>query len=192
MHLCVTQRNLFPLHRPDAGAAVAAEPERAGSAGDPPLGDTGYRQSFTMRSRQFTMSDYHSFNQNLIEEFRANNGQVTGPFAGAPLMLLTTTGAKSGKQRTTPLVHTRAGDNLVVIASKGGAPTNPDWYYNLVANPIATVELPNETFTVRAREATGDERDRLYAAQAEVMPNFAEYQKNTSRTIPLFVLERAS
>jgi deazaflavin-dependent oxidoreductase (nitroreductase family) len=139
-----------------------------------------------------TSSEYDDFNQNLIAEFRANNGQVTGMFAGAPLMLLTTTGAKSGQPRTMPLVHTRDGDNLVVIASKGGAPTNPDWYHNLKANPEATVELPGETFTVRAREATGEERDRLYAAQAAVMPNFAEYQTQTTRQIPLFVLERVS
>jgi deazaflavin-dependent oxidoreductase (nitroreductase family) len=138
------------------------------------------------------MSDARTFNQNLIAEFRANDGQVTGPFAGRPLLLLTTTGAKSGKQRTIPLVYTRDGDNLVVIASKGGAPTNPDWYYNLVANPSATVELPGASFTVLAREATGEERDRLYAAQAALMPTFADYQQKSQRQIPLFVLERVS
>lgn len=132
----------------------------------------------------------NDFNTNLINEFRANNGKVGGSFAGAPLMLLTTTGAKSGQPRTAPLVHTTDGDRLVIIASKGGADTNPDWYHNLVANPTATVELPDETFTVRARIADDEERERLYSAQAALMPNFAEYERNTSRQIPVFVLER--
>jgi deazaflavin-dependent oxidoreductase (nitroreductase family) len=130
------------------------------------------------------------FNQRLIEEFRANNGKTAGPFAEAPLMLLTTIGARSGKPRTTPLVYTTDGDRIVIIASKGGAPTNPDWYHNLVSNPEATVELPGETFTVRARVADGEERERLYAAQAALMPGFAEYEKQTTRHIPVIVLER--
>ena len=131
------------------------------------------------------------FNTDLIEEFRVNDGKTSGPFAGAPLMLFTHTGAKSGKQRTNPIVYTRDGDNLVIIASKGGAPTNPDWYYNLVANPEVTVELPGgETFKARAREVHGDERDRLFAAQAELMPGFKEYEAKTTRVIPVFVLER--
>lgn len=114
-------------------------------------------------------------------------------FANAPLLLLTTTGAKSGLQRVSPLVYTTDDDDrLVVIASKGGADTNPDWYHNLVANSTATVELPGETFSVRARVAAGDEHGRLYAAQAAMMPNFSEYQQNTSRKIPVVVLERAA
>ncbi|MCU1465569.1 MAG: nitroreductase family deazaflavin-dependent oxidoreductase [Actinomycetia bacterium] len=134
--------------------------------------------------------DFRGFNGAVVEEFRNNGGQVTGMFAGAPLVLLTTTGAKSGKQRTTPVVYTTDGDKVVVIASKGGAPTSPDWYHNLVANPDVTVELPTEKFEGRARVAEGEERDRLYRAQAELMPNFADYEKATTRKIPVVVLER--
>lgn len=139
-----------------------------------------------------TTADPNDFNQNLINEFRATDGKVTGIFANAPLILLTTTGAKSGQPRTSPLVYTTDADRLVIIASKGGADTHPDWYHNLIANPTATVELPGETFAVRARVAAGEERDRLYAAQAALMPNFAEYEQNTSRKIPVVILERAA
>jgi deazaflavin-dependent oxidoreductase (nitroreductase family) len=132
-----------------------------------------------------------NFNHDLIAEFRENGGKVTGYFANAPLLLLTTTGAKSRQPRTTPLVYTTDADELVVIASKGGADTNPDWYHNLLAHPEATVELPAETFKVRARVAQGEERDRLYAAQAALMPGFAEYQRKTARKIPVILLERA-
>jgi len=135
-------------------------------------------------------NDFNAFNQALIDEFRTNAGQVTGMFAGAPLVLITTTGAKSGKKRTTPIVYTTDGDNVVIIASKGGAPTSPDWFHNLVANPDVTVELPNEKFEARARVAEEPERERLYRAQAALMPNFAEYEKATTRTIPVVVLER--
>jgi len=138
------------------------------------------------------MSDVNSFNKNLIEEFRANGGKVTGVFEQAPLLLLTSKGAKSGREHTTPVVYTRDGDNFVVLASKGGSPTNPAWYHNLVANPEATVELPGETFAVKATVAEGAERDRLFDQQAALMPNFAEYQKNTTRRIPVIVLERRS
>jgi deazaflavin-dependent oxidoreductase (nitroreductase family) len=136
------------------------------------------------------MSDYNGFNNRLIEEFRANGGKVGGMFAGAPLLLLTTTGAKSGQARVAPLVYTTDGDRLVVIASKGGAPTNPDWYHNLIANPEATVELGNETFPARASVMEGAERDRLFEKQAKQMPNFAEYQRSTQRRIPVVVLNR--
>ncbi len=136
------------------------------------------------------MSDMNDFNANLIAEFRANDGQVGGTFAGWPLVLVTHTGAKSGIRRTTPLVHTRDGDNLVIIASKAGAPTHPHWYLNMKANPQVTVELPGETYEASVREAEGDERDRLYRAQADQMPNFDEYAANTDRTIPVLVLER--
>jgi len=132
----------------------------------------------------------NEFNRNLIDEFRANSGNVTGPFERAPLLLLTTTGAKSGVTRTNPVVYTRDGDRLVIIASKGGAPTSPDWYYNLVANPLVTVELPNETFEAKASVAQGDERGRLFAAQADVMPQFGEYQQKTTRQLPVVILER--
>ena len=137
-------------------------------------------------------NDVNDFNRALIEEFRANEGKVTGPFAEAPLLLLTTTGAKSGKERINPLVYTRDGDRLVIAASKGGAPSHPDWYRNLSANPQVTVELPGDTFRAHARVAEGEERDRLYRAQAELMPNFDEYAAKTDRLIPVVVLERAA
>jgi deazaflavin-dependent oxidoreductase (nitroreductase family) len=138
------------------------------------------------------MADVNDFNRNLIAEFRANGGKVTGPFEGAPLLLLTTTGAKSGKTRTNPVVYTKDGDRLVIIASKGGAPNSPDWYHNIVANPTVTIELPDETFEAKASVAEGDERDRLFAAQAEKMPAFKEYEQKTSRRIPVVILERAA
>jgi deazaflavin-dependent oxidoreductase (nitroreductase family) len=134
----------------------------------------------------------NDFNQSLIEEFRANDGKVTGVFAGRPLLLLTTTGAKSGQPRVSPLVYTTDGDRIVIIASKGGAPTNPDWYHNVLANPVVTVELPGETFQARATVIEGAERTRLYDAQAALMPGFAEYQQKTTRQIPVIVLERIS
>ncbi len=135
--------------------------------------------------------DPMQFNETLIAEYRATHGKVTGMFAGAPLLLLTTTGAKSGKPRTSPLVYTSDGDRIVIIASKGGAPTNPDWYHNLLAHPEATLELGSDKFQVRASFPEGQERERLYNQQAAQMPNFAEYQKNTTRQIPVVVLERA-
>jgi deazaflavin-dependent oxidoreductase (nitroreductase family) len=135
--------------------------------------------------------DWNAFNADLIAEFRANGGTVTGPFEGAPLVLITTTGAKSGLERTTPLVHTTDGDTVVIIASKAGAPAHPHWYLNILANPEVNVELPGETFRARATAITeGPERDRLYNAQAELMPNFAEYETLTDRKIPVVVLER--
>lgn len=136
------------------------------------------------------MADMREFNEKLIEEFRANDGKVSGPFADAPLILVTHTGAKTGTKRTSPLVFTRDGDRIVLIASKGGAPTHPHWYLNMTANPQVTVELPGETFEARVTEVTGEERDRLYAAQAAQMPNFDDYAKATDRTIPVLVLDR--
>jgi deazaflavin-dependent oxidoreductase (nitroreductase family) len=138
------------------------------------------------------MDALNDFNRQLIEEYRANGGKVTGQFANSPLLLLTTTGAKSGQLRTNPLVYTRDGDRIVIIASKGGAPTNPDWYHNVMAHPEASVELGSERFPVRASFPQGEERTRLYDQQAAQMPNFAEYQRNTARQIPVIVLERVS
>jgi deazaflavin-dependent oxidoreductase (nitroreductase family) len=133
----------------------------------------------------------NDFNQQVIDQFRANNGtMVSGIFKGAPLLLLTTTGARSGRRRTTPLAHTRDGNRYVVIASKGGAPSNPDWFRNVVAKPEVTVEVGGESFDARASVPTGSERKRLYDAQAALMPNFAEYQRKTAREIPVVVLER--
>ena len=131
-----------------------------------------------------------SFNEKIIEEFRANGGKVGGQFEGAPMLLLTTTGAKTGRRLTSPLVYAQDGDRLLVFASKAGAPTNPAWYHNLVANPTVTVEVGTETLEARATVVTGEERDRLYAEQAKRMPNFATYQENTTRVIPVVALER--
>ena len=132
------------------------------------------------------------FNQGVIDDFRTHHGQITkGPFTGRSLLLLTTRGAKSGRERTNPLVYTRDGDRYVVIASKGGAPTHPDWYRNLRATPRVTVEVGPERFDANASAAKGDERRRLYDAQASRMTAFKEYQQKTSREIPVVVLERA-
>lgn len=106
--------------------------------------------------------DWNEFNQKIITEFRANQGKVGGDFAGANMLLLSTTGAKSGRQHVTPLVYTQEGDGYVVIASKAGLPTHPDWYHNLVANPEATLEVGSERFSVRARVTEGEERQRLF------------------------------
>ncbi|QBD75527.1 nitroreductase family deazaflavin-dependent oxidoreductase [Ktedonosporobacter rubrisoli] len=133
------------------------------------------------------MSD---FNQQIIEEFHANGGKVGGYFQNAKMLLLTTTGAKSGKQRVSPLVYTTDDERLVIIASKGGAPTNPDWYHNLQANPVATVEVGTEKYQVRASVAGPEDRDRLYAKMVEIMPGFAEYQQKTTRKIPVVLLDR--
>lgn len=132
----------------------------------------------------------NEFNTNLINEFRANNGAVGGPFAGSPLILVTHKGAKTGMARTSPLVYSRDGDNIVLIASKGGAPTHPHWYLNMIANPQVTVELPGETFEATVTQAEGAERDRLFRAQADLMPNFDEYAAATDRQIPVLVLSR--
>jgi deazaflavin-dependent oxidoreductase (nitroreductase family) len=139
-----------------------------------------------------TVNDFNQFNQNLIEEFRTHDGKVTGVFEGAPLLLLTTTGAKTGRKHTTPLVYFQDGDRIVVFGSKGGAPTHPAWYHNLVANPDVTVELPGETLEARAVTADGAERDRIWSAQKELMPGFKDYEAKTDRQIPVVVLERAS
>ena len=137
-------------------------------------------------------TDFATFNRNLIDQFRANAGEIReGIFKGAPILLLTTKGARSGTTYTTPLVYTRDGDRLVIIASKGGAPTNPAWFHNLVANPVVTIEVGPEKYEANAVVTRGDERDRLFDAQATLMPNFADYQKKTTRRIPVVVLERA-
>jgi deazaflavin-dependent oxidoreductase (nitroreductase family) len=143
------------------------------------------------RPREEPMADREDWNARIIEEFRANEGRVGGPFEGAPLLLLSTTGARSGKTRVNPLMYLADGDRLVVFASKGGAPTHPDWYHNVVANADASVEVGTERFPVRATVATGGERDELFAEQAKRYPQFAEYETKTDRTIPVIVLERA-
>lgn len=130
------------------------------------------------------------FNQSIIKEFRANQGKVGGPLEKMPVLLLTMTGAKTGRTLVRPLCYSRDGDRLVIIASYGGAPRNPPWYYNLVANPDVTVEVGTENFKARATQVFGAERDRLFASTANLMPLFADYQKKTKREIPLLILTR--
>jgi deazaflavin-dependent oxidoreductase (nitroreductase family) len=136
------------------------------------------------------MSD---FNQSLIDDMRAHRGHPTsGPFVGRDVMILTTTGAKTGETRETPLVYTRSGDDLVIVASMGGAPRNPSWYHNLVAHPRVMVELDGTRFGAVARVAGPEERRRLYDQHAQVNPGFLEYEKKTSRVIPVVVLSRSA
>ncbi len=135
------------------------------------------------------MSERSEFNRKIIEEFRANGGKVGGMFANAPLLLLTMKGAKSGRTYTVPLAYSRDGNRIVVIASMAGAPNNPDWYHNLRANPVATVELGTERFQAKAVITSGEERERLFKQQAAQLPVFAEYQKKTTRQIPVIALE---
>jgi deazaflavin-dependent oxidoreductase (nitroreductase family) len=136
------------------------------------------------------MSELDDFNRKVIEEFRANQGVVGGQMKGMPVMLLTTTGAKSGRSLTRPLVYTKDGDRVVIVASFAGGPHNPPWYHNLRKNPEATVEIGGETFRVRATETKEPERKRLFDAHARAMPIFLEYEKKTKRKIPVLVLQR--
>jgi deazaflavin-dependent oxidoreductase (nitroreductase family) len=138
------------------------------------------------------MADGDNWNTNIIEEFRGNAGKVGGPFEGAPLLLLHTTGAKSGVERVNPLMYLPDGERLIVFASKGGAPTHPDWYYNVVANPDVSVEVGDETFEAKATVAEPAERDTLFAEQARRYPQFQGYQDGIDRTIPVVILERAA
>lgn len=135
-------------------------------------------------------TDFHAMNRQVIAEFRENGGRAGGIFEGKPLILVHHTGAKSGIERIAPLVPYVDGDRLYVFASKGGADTHPDWYHNLVAHPDTTVEYGNDAFSVTARVLSGSERDAVYAKQVEVEPQFGEYQRKTSRVIPVIELER--
>ena len=138
------------------------------------------------------MTEVKDFNAQVIDEFRANHGKVGGPFEGAPVLLLTTTGAKSGKPRTSPVMYLPDGDRLLVFASKAGAPTNPDWYHNLLAHPRVTVEVGDDKYEANATVVKGEERDQLYEKQAELYPGFREYQEKTSRTIPVVALTKTA
>jgi deazaflavin-dependent oxidoreductase (nitroreductase family) len=140
------------------------------------------------------MSEPTDFNQQVVDEFRANGGKVRGPFEGLPLVLVHHTGAKSGLERVNPLAYQRLGDDSVaVFASKGGAPTNPDWYHNLVANPNTSIEIGTERYDVTARVAAADERERIWEAQKKAFPNFAEYETTTGgREIPVVVLDKVT
>jgi len=137
------------------------------------------------------MPDRNDFNRQIVEEFRANDGKVGGQFEGAPVLLLHTTGAKSGEERVNPVMYQADGDRFAVFASKAGAPTNPDWFHNLRANPQATVEVGTDTVEVMARVADGEERDRIWERQKQEYPFFADYEAGTDRTIPVVVLEPA-
>jgi deazaflavin-dependent oxidoreductase (nitroreductase family) len=136
-----------------------------------------------------------NWNEATIQEFHAKAGKGVGPF-GDRLMLLTTRGARSGKERISPVMYHHDGERYVIVASKGGAPDNPAWYHNLKANPVARVEVGvktgTQTFEVRAREAEGEERERLFAERVAIAPGFGEYQRKTSRQIPVMILERTS
>ena len=129
-----------------------------------------------------------NWNQTIIDEFRANDGKVGGRFEGKTLLLLHTTGAKTGKKHVNPVAYVRDGEKYVVIASKGGAPTNPDWYYNIVAHPRLTVEVGTESFQVEAQVAEEPERTRLYNKMAGMMDSFNDYRQKTDRVIPVFEL----
>src|SRR5271163_830045 len=129
-------------------------------------------------------------NQSVIKEFRANQGNVGGPMEGMPVLLLTMTGAKTGRTLVRPLCYSRDGDRIVIIASYGGAPGNPPWYYNLVANPLVTVEVGTEKFRARAEQVYGSERARLFDAMAQLMPVFRDYQNKTKRELPVLTLTR--
>lgn len=132
----------------------------------------------------------NDFNQQIIEEFRANAGAVGGQFEGAPLLLLHSVGRKSGQARTSPVVYQKVDGGWAVFASKGGATTHPEWYHNLVAEPDTTIEVGAETVTVQAREAAGEERERIWGKQKATMPGFAEYEEKAGdRVIPVIILE---
>jgi deazaflavin-dependent oxidoreductase (nitroreductase family) len=137
------------------------------------------------------LDDVNEFNRGIIEQFRANGGKVGPPFEGAPLLILHSTGAKSGKTRLSPVVYQQVGDAWAIFASKAGAPDNPDWYHNLVANPSATIEVGTEEVPVTARVLDADEREPIWTKQKELMPGFAEYEAKTDRTIPVVILDRA-
>jgi len=138
-----------------------------------------------------TPEEMNAWNEQIKAEFRANAGVVGGPFDGAPMLILHTTGAKSGLERENPLCYLPDGDRMIIFASKGGAPSDPHWYLNLKANPQVTVEVGTETVTAVAEEVTGDERDALYARQVEAMPQFGGYQEGNPRLIPVVALTRA-
>ena len=144
-----------------------------------------------MSNEKPDFSVLQAFNQNLVEEFRANGGKVTGQFADADLLLLTTMGAKSGQRRVSPLAYFRIDGKMIIIGSFAGAPINPAWVHNLRAHPQAHVEVGTDAFDVTARELPLAERDELFGKVTAAAPGFAEYQANTSRVIPLFELQCA-
>jgi deazaflavin-dependent oxidoreductase (nitroreductase family) len=151
----------------------------------------GYITGTTEGQEPGYMARTNNWNENVVREFRENGGRVGGRFEGRPLLLLHHTGARTQKQRVNPLAYQRLDDgSWAVFGSKGGAPTNPDWYYNLIANPRAAIEVGTERFEVNARVAEGDERERIWEKQKRDMPGFADYEHKTSRPIPVVILER--
>lgn len=146
--------------------------------------------SVESNERDALKKQFDEWNTHNIEEFRSNGGKIGGPLAGKNILLLHTIGVKSHQPRINPLGYIQDGDAFVVMASKGGAPTNPDWYYNLLAHPEVWLEVGTERFKVHATIPEREERDRLFANAVEQAPEFGEYQKNTSRIIPVVVLKR--
>ena len=139
---------------------------------------------------ELSSQQWIAFNETIIEEFRANEGRCGGHFEGNPLLLLTARGAHTGRPYTTPLTYTRDGEHLVVIASAGGAPSDPAWYRNLRANPDVEVELGTERFAARAEEAPASERERIYDQVVAQLPRFGAYREATDRVIPVVLLTR--
>jgi deazaflavin-dependent oxidoreductase (nitroreductase family) len=139
---------------------------------------------------EVAMSSFHDFNRNLVEDVREHGKPTSGPFLGRDVLILTTRGARSGEERSTPLVYTRDDGHHVIVASKGGAPTHPSWYHNLTAHPIVTVETGKEKFQAKANVMDGDDYERLYKQHADINPGFWDYRKKTTRKIPVIVLER--
>jgi len=138
------------------------------------------------------MTDTNDWNQQIIAEFRANGGKCGGMFEGAPMLILHTTGAKSGLERLNPLMYHQVGDAWAIFASKAGAPTNPDWFHNLVATPGASIEVGTDAVSVSARVCESDERDQIWSTQKAAWPQFAAYEESAGeRVIPVVVLERA-
>jgi deazaflavin-dependent oxidoreductase (nitroreductase family) len=136
------------------------------------------------------MSTFGDFNRGLVEDVRAHGKPTSGPFVGRDVLILTTKGAKSGEERSTPLVYTWDNGHHVIVASKGGAPTHPAWYHNLTAHPVVTIETGGEKFQARAKVIDGDDYERLYKQHADINPGFWDYRKKTDRKIPVIVLER--
>ena len=154
---------------------------------DPVTNTKPQHRDFTLKGTK-ELSEFKEWNRKIIDEFRANGGKVGGMFDGKTLLLLHTKGAKSQQERINPLAYVQNGETFVVIASKGGAPTNPDWYYNVLATPKVTVEVGTETLRVHARVAEKRERTRLYNKMVEMMPGFEDYRRKTTRKIPVIVL----
>lgn len=136
------------------------------------------------------MSEVADWNRGVVDEFRANKGMVGGQFEGAPLLLLTTIGARTGATRVSPVMYMAIEDSYAIFATYAGAPTHPAWYHNLVANPAASIEVGDQTISVTARVGEGDERDRIWTAQKQAAPGMAEYETKTDRVMPVVILER--